>query len=440
MTDAFQYTPDFSLPLLRLSDAVATLDDNTIVTSDWEQLGDMLRVSIQDAGGSGYADPTDGATLIFRAKDRLGQVVTAPWATATINLHVVVRPEDVDPDVTIEVGICTGADASEFFGMGLYYTDVDGTVHQRHVWSGTAAASSDLAVKQVSRIQFTATGGPSSTDESGARRVARSAAIMYDGGVYYSQYTLTTGNINLTSSDLYFYVSVYPTGALTNEQTVGIIARAEAVPMKVGTYDISPSRAGAQILWQIGDSITSEVDTDRLGSNRNRLLEELNRRAPSRFVSPDGHSSDTYSSWRKHSGVPGATSGTILTNIATYIAGLTSTPDIVTIMLGTNDAAAAVNASTFGTNMQGIIDAIAAEFPSAAIYVAYPTPTSTGANDTVQQTYSAVIDALTGVTGVVDMRTDFNTGTMLDDAVHPNALGHEHIATKWAAAITLAGE
>jgi len=113
-------------------------------------------------------------------------------------------------------------------------------------------------------------------------------------------------------------------------------------------------------------------------------------------------------------------------------------PDIACIFLGTNDVSGGVPAATSKANLVDIIGQLRAGTanPNVEVYVAQIIPRSSASPATValNAKIAELDDELTTHTShvhVVDLHTGFNPATMLNDTVHPNALGDSFIAQRF---------
>lgn len=109
-------------------------------------------------------------------------------------------------------------------------------------------------------------------------------------------------------------------------------------------------------------------------------------------------------------------------------------PDVVLLMLGSNDYSnASIAALEVAGRLQQIVDEIHAVKADTVVFVAIVSRADANmvAYDAALQTMSDVI--------YVDQFSGFNPITMTDDGVHPNALGSQQMADVYFAALQAAG-
>jgi VCBS repeat-containing protein len=115
-------------------------------------------------------------------------------------------------------------------------------------------------------------------------------------------------------------------------------------------------------------------------------------------------------------------------------------PDLITLMIGTNDLS---NLAGADTRLINLITKITTLRPAAKLFVAKITPWPTNAsvapyNEIVTQ---VVTDFQTAEKNVhlVDLNTDFPSNGLDPDGLHPNSIGFEWMAARWYDAIISAG-
>jgi lysophospholipase L1-like esterase len=122
-------------------------------------------------------------------------------------------------------------------------------------------------------------------------------------------------------------------------------------------------------------------------------------------------------------------------------------PDIILLMIGTNDAIDNYEMSNAPTRLGNLIDTIYSQLPNVLLVVAQPIPSRGDASkgedtalsariktydDGIPQVVKARADAGKHIL-VVDLFTPFdpNKTSLLEDQWHPNAKGYVLIATEW---------
>jgi lysophospholipase L1-like esterase len=199
-----------------------------------------------------------------------------------------------------------------------------------------------------------------------------------------------------------------------------------------------PAGGGALRIMPLGDSITEGVN----GGYRDVLQSRL----AAAVIAYDlvGPRSDGYANGpdKDHAGTPGFNTGDILREINGYLA--TYDPDVVLLMIGTNDLAWWTNAlpSEIAANVATIIDRIEA---SGARVILATTPPISNANvpptgrsrSAMLRDYNAALRALAAARGLtlVDVEAVL-TLSNLYDGIHPDETAHDQlIAPLWAEAL-----
>ncbi len=119
-------------------------------------------------------------------------------------------------------------------------------------------------------------------------------------------------------------------------------------------------------------------------------------------------------------------------------------PNIVLLMIGTNDIYAASGQADMPKRLGSLLDKIFTAAPDALLVVAKITPLSNASWNATIKTYNDAIPALlqTKVSAGkhvigVDMNTGFTTASMLSsDGIHPNQTGYNWMGDTWYAAIS----
>ena len=120
-----------------------------------------------------------------------------------------------------------------------------------------------------------------------------------------------------------------------------------------------------------------------------------------------------------------------------FSSGSGGTPNIILLHIGTNDQGS-FTATQMTSDLQGLINKIITNAPSALIVVAQIIPLGYGTNSVIQsynQSIPGLVQTLAAAgkhIEVVNMYTGFNTSTMLgSDSIHPNSTGYQFMASHW---------
>jgi len=118
-------------------------------------------------------------------------------------------------------------------------------------------------------------------------------------------------------------------------------------------------------------------------------------------------------------------------------------PDIVLLMIGTNDVYAASGQSTMPDRLGALMDKIAAAAPHALLVVAKITPLANAASAATIKTYNDAIPGLVQARAaagkhvlLADMNTGFSSNMLSNDGVHPNQSGYEFMGNAWYSVIS----
>lgn len=121
---------------------------------------------------------------------------------------------------------------------------------------------------------------------------------------------------------------------------------------------------------------------------------------------------------------------------------LSTVPDIVLLMIGTNDIAQNDNLSAAPDRLNSLLDKLKGAAPNALVVVAQITPLGNGSSTQAIETYNMAVGDLVQKRvaagehiSLVDMYTGFPTSE-LGDGVHPNEMGYSRMADVWYAAIS----
>jgi lysophospholipase L1-like esterase len=208
----------------------------------------------------------------------------------------------------------------------------------------------------------------------------------------------------------------------------------------LGAGKIALGDGKLQIL-PLGDSITLGVN----GGYRNRVFSSLT--AAGYVVDLVGSQSDPYAEVadHDHEGHPGFTIGNIASDLAGW-AGMITAPDVVLLMIGTNDIAWWYNETPSTTADHGLalINQILAQFPNTVVLVASIAPMSAKTVDpnatersTAATQYNAELKSRATSHAEAGKRVffvDVNaalTVSDLYDGIHPTRAAHDKVADAW---------
>lgn len=142
---------------------------------------------------------------------------------------------------------------------------------------------------------------------------------------------------------------------------------------------------------------------------------------------------------REHEGHSGWKIHEIQNNIVTWLQS--HTPDIVLLMIGTNDILSNYEVAQAPQRLSSLIDSINQTTPNAHVLVASILPINSGDSqprvDAFNQTIPGIVQQKKDQgkkVHYVDMQTVLTLSDLID-GIHPNATGHSKIAQKWASAI-----
>lgn len=184
----------------------------------------------------------------------------------------------------------------------------------------------------------------------------------------------------------------------------------------------SPFRSASLVWWPIGTSITQGV----LGGYRRWVFPAMqaagkNPTTVGGLLTAD-YGGDPLLCGVRHNGNAGsAVAGWLSSYYASYAAGLTATPNLVTIELGANDTDSLANGDLIGGDM---VDRAAASFPFANILVLKAINRNGAALTNINTGIAAAVAArkLRGYhVDVVDMMTVIPTV----DGTHPTPAGYQ---------------
>jgi lysophospholipase L1-like esterase len=216
--------------------------------------------------------------------------------------------------------------------------------------------------------------------------------------------------------------------------------------------------AACSIGCTIGDSITFGYQSSTGGGYRIKLLQDIwasNRNAT--FVGDDSSGPDSLDGRpfpRNNEGYSGYTiddTGPPInrTGIAPLVPAALAkwAPNIVTLMIGTNDMGTNNDVANAPARLANLIDSILATSPNALLVVAQITPTGDDGLNALIRTYNAAIPALVSSRAaagkhiiMVDMYSAFTADAAyktdyMNGSLHPNDTGYALMGDVWYAAI-----
>lgn len=428
--------------ILRLADATVR-DPNSLLTEAPTQVGTGIRFRI---AGAAQTSPIGGLSLTWPVLDQWRQPVTSRAFEVTTGETILARPDDLGGRMVAEVGTTSWTDLRDQMCSGLYWF-VNGSgalqMHHHHSYDGNFTWLNSL-VGRLRRARNTVMFESGVADPTQLRRIGHFSSFGTRWGTWYTSRASSAGSADVTGSQLYHVLSVYPRQATSSPQTVVIEPWAKVTAQVPGpSYDWQPEEG--ERVWMQGDSVTSDVfdstpyNADDIESSfRYQVAEGLAKRGGVQFV---GHLDDPYDRRLRHSGVSGEQLAGFLADFDDHAARVNRV-DIACLGPGINDAAgAAVTPANFRTRAQAYVDAVIDRWAPRWVVFGYVQPLGNATWDARGASYSPEIDALAGVDAIADCRTGFDKATMLSaDQVHPNQLGAAHRAAAFLAAIKLAGE
>jgi hypothetical protein len=220
-------------------------------------------------------------------------------------------------------------------------------------------------------------------------------------------------------------------------------------------YNPCPTSGGPCKVLPFGDSITMGVgDESNAGYRAPLFALAVAARQKMTFTGSQSNGPTTVSGQPFPQNHEGHSGWTIDPGYGSWGAGgisslvptpaFTTLPDIVLLMIGTNDVYASSGQSTMTNRLAALLDKILSTAPDALLVVAKITPLTTGGGyRDIIKTYNDAIPGLVQTRAaagkhivVVDMNSNFNTQTMLNsDGIHPNTNGYKFMANQWYAAI-----
>jgi lysophospholipase L1-like esterase len=224
---------------------------------------------------------------------------------------------------------------------------------------------------------------------------------------------------------------------------------------KTGTYHPCPTDGTLCKIMPFGDSITDGYNSDTPGGYRVELFHRaLADGKKITFVGSGSNGPSTVDgaafppSHEGHSGWTIAPAGG-RSGISTLVASVMPKymPDIVLLMIGTNDAIDNYDMANAPTRLKALIDSIYVQLPNVLIVVAQPIPSrgdaskgdDTALSDRIKA-FNATIPAVVKAQAdagkhilIVDMFTPFNPtkASLIEDQWHPNLAGYVVLGDQW---------
>ena len=224
---------------------------------------------------------------------------------------------------------------------------------------------------------------------------------------------------------------------------------------KTGTYYPCPTNGVACKIMPFGDSITDGYNSDTPGGYRVELFHRALADGKNiTFVGSGSNGPTTVDgaafphNHEGHSGWTIAPTGG-RSGISTLVASVMPKymPDIILLMIGTNDAIDNYDMANAPTRLKALIDSIYAQLPNVLIVVAQPIPSrgdaskgdDTALSDRIKA-FNATIPAVVKAQAdagrhilIVDMFTPFNPNkaSLIEDQWHPNLAGYVLLGDQW---------
>jgi len=413
-------------------------------------------------GGAGSADGT-----VIREIDVFGSA-TSSGPDTTDPVITSLNPQDNASDVSPD------SDLTITFNEGIKIGTGDITIKNLDAATETTIPVGD---SQVSVSGTTMTINPNSDLNSSTNYAIQIAGTAIDdladnrfaGIANDTTWNFTTKNTSFTFTSPVTRQVVQRDGA--NLGSIPIAGTVGGAPDRVEARAVAPPLYDGDLgaIWFIGDSITqSNADGDGNGSPRKSLYDlliadEATFSFTGHFTAntdglPSSGGSPATNLYHYHSGVSGSVIGAAggRTNMTAQIPGWWSSgrlasirPNIVLIMLGTNDIDINADVANAPNRIKLLVDTIFAQVgpgdPDPAIFVAQITP-NTGSAAERQRVIDfntalpAVIATLQGEGKDVTLVDQFtlinaNTGDLMRDSLHTNSAGNDVLASQWFEAI-----
>jgi lysophospholipase L1-like esterase len=214
-----------------------------------------------------------------------------------------------------------------------------------------------------------------------------------------------------------------------------------------------PDPATPCAIMPLGDSITFGIGSSGGGYRVELFRQALANQQNVTFVGtapPNGPNQVNGVAFPpNHQGHPGFTisgggSGSLAGLVDAAIA--TTSPNIVLLMIGTNDINGNINVAQAPARLGALIDQITNDAPDALLVVGQIIPTTSAQTNTGVQAYNAAIPGLVQARAeagkhvvVVDLFTPFisnpNFAGIMNDGLHPNDTGYVVLGQAWHEAI-----
>jgi lysophospholipase L1-like esterase len=244
----------------------------------------------------------------------------------------------------------------------------------------------------------------------------------------------------------------FPTGGDGNNHS--------CVSFHFASNDLPPKPASGLKIMPLGDSITDGVGGSNAGYRGplNTLLNSAGIEHVFVGSATDAAGSLPYDQQHHegHSGftITGGGRSGILDNINSWLGSSGADPDVILLMIGTNDvttyATSLATVPQATANLNKLISTISNKStglkPNAKLIIAGITPivgTVNGGSDAVAQAYNQSIatlvashQALGENVSLVDMHSALNASTDMNDQLHPNDKGYNKMAAVWLNGIT----
>jgi|GEM_PF-1483323 len=197
-------------------------------------------------------------------------------------------------------------------------------------------------------------------------------------------------------------------------------------------------------IMPLGDSLTSGVSSNIVpGAYRNRLYSLLTTAGYNvDFVGMNTDSSNPSLPDKDHQGVGGARIDEIQAGVTGWLNSVED-PDVVLLLIGTNDFSQNFNTGAAQTRLTNLITDIATKRPFAKVIVStLPLRTDDPNKEAQQVAFNAALPGIVNTqvslgrqVSLVDMHSAWVAGDLVE-GVHPNQTGYNKMADVWLPAIT----